>query len=145
MAAERDEAGPSGPGLSGTGRDTAGLDAGTTRSMSMGDAPGTADVHAGIAFNPQAEQGVRERVTSRVKDAAGTVAETAGGLGQRARSLAGDVAERAGDLASQARDRVEALNEAATDTLEQRGWITRLRENPLPALGVAFGVGFLLA
>src|SRR5215213_9287755 len=114
MAAERDEAGPAGPGLSGTGRDNAGLEAGTTRSMAMGDAPGTADVHSGIAFNPQAtaDQGVRERVTSRVRDAAGTVAETAGGLGQRARSLAGDVAGRAGDLASQARDRVGALNDA---------------------------------
>lgn len=147
MAAERDEAGPSGPGLSGTGRDTAGLEAGTTRSASFGDAPGTADVHAGIAFNPQAtaDQGVRERVTSRVKDAAGTVGETAAGLGQRARSLAGDVADRAGDLAGQARERVGALGDRATQTLEDRGWLGRLRENPLPALGVAFAAGFLLS
>jgi len=147
MAAERDEAGPSGPGLSGTGRDTAGLEAGTTRSASFGDAPGTADVHAGIAFNPQAtaDQGMRERVTSRVKDAAGTVGETAAGLGQRARSLAGDVADRAGDLAGQARERVGALGDRATQTLEERGWLGRLRENPLPALGVAFAAGFLLS
>ncbi|HET7461336.1 MAG TPA: hypothetical protein VFJ82_08800 [Longimicrobium sp.] len=147
MAAERDEAGPSGPGLSGTGRDTAGIEAGTTRSASFGDAPGNADVHAGIAFNPQAtdDQGVRERVTNRVKDAAGTVGETAAGLGQRARSLAGDVAGRAGDLASQARERVEALGDRATETLEERGWLGRLRENPLPALGVAFAAGFLLS
>jgi len=146
MAAERDEAGPSGPGLSGTGRDTAGLEAGTTRSASFGDAPGNADVHAGIAFNPQAtDQGVRDRVSNRVKDVAGTVGETAAGLGQRARALAGDVAERAGDLASQARDRVGALGDRATETLEERGWLGRLRENPLPALGVAFAAGFLLS
>jgi hypothetical protein len=147
MAAERDEAGPSGPGLSGTGRDTAGLEAGTTRSASFGDAPGTADVHAGIAFNPQAttDQGVRERVSNRVKDAAGAVGETAAGLGQRARSLAGDVAGRAGDLAGQARERVGALGDRATQTLEDRGWLGGLRENPLPALGVAFAAGFLLS
>lgn len=146
MAAERDEAGPSGPGLSGTGRDTAGIEAGTTRSASFGDAPGNADVHAGIAFNPQAaEAGVRDRVTNRVKDVAGSVGETAAGLGQRARSLAGDVADRAGDLASQARDRVGALGDRATETLEERGWLGRLRENPLPALGVAFAAGFLLS
>lgn len=155
MAAERDEAGSTGPGLSGTGmgtgglggtRDTAGMEAGTTRSMSMGDAPGTADVHAGIAFNTQSgDQGVRERVTSRVRDVAGGVADTAGDLGSRARTLAGDVADRAGDLAGRARDRVGAVAEAANTTLEERGWLQRMRENPLPVLGVAFGAGFLLA
>jgi len=148
MAAERDEAGPSGPGLSGTGRDASGLNAGTTRSMSMGDAPGTADVHAGIAFNPQAQGGTgtaESGVRGRVKDVAGNVADTASNLGQRARTLAGDVAERAGDLADQARERVGALGEAASDQLEQRGWLGRLRENPLPALGVAFAAGFLLS
>ncbi|HEX6749187.1 MAG TPA: hypothetical protein VF092_17960 [Longimicrobium sp.] len=145
MAAERDEAGSTGPGLSGTGRDHAGLEAGTTRSMAMGDAPGSADVHAGIAFNPQQDEGVRERTVSRVKDAAGTVADTAAGLGHRARTLAGDVAERAGDVASRAKDRVGAMTDRAQSALEERGWLERLRENPLPALGVAFGVGFLLA
>jgi hypothetical protein len=146
MAAERDEAGSQGPGLSGTGRDAAGMEAGTTRSMSMGDAPGSADVHSGIAFNTQsADQGARERATSRVKDVAGSVADTAGDLGQRARSLAGDVADRAGDFASRARDRVGAVADRATEELEDRGWLSRMRENPLPALGVAFAAGFLLA
>lgn len=147
MAAERDEAGSPGTGLSGTGRDHSGLEAGTTRSMAMGDAPGSADVHAGIAFNANAgtDEGVRDRTVNRVKDAAGTVADAAGSLGQRARSVAGDVADRAGDVASQARDRLGALAEGARSTLEERGWLERLRENPLPALGVAFAAGFLLA
>src|SRR5215212_11987820 len=105
MAAERDEAGPQGPGLTGTGRDYAGIEAGTTRSMSMGDAPGSADVHAGIAFNAGAEEGVRERTVNRVKDVAGDVADAASGLGERARTAAGDVAGRASDLASRAKDR----------------------------------------
>ena len=147
MAAERDAAGPSGPGLSGTGRDHAGLEAGTTRSMSMGDAPGSADVHAGIAFNPQGESdtGLRERTTTRVKDMAGSVGETAGNVGDRVRSVAGDVAGRAGEFASSARDRVSTLADRAQGALEERGWLDRLRENPLPVLGVAFAAGFLLA
>ena len=147
MAAERDEAGSPGPGLSGTGRDHAGLEAGTTRSMAMGDAPGSADVHAGIAFNANvgADEGGGERATSRVKDMAGGVADAASGLGHRARSAAGDVADRAGDLASRARDRMGELAERAQGALEERGWLERMRENPLPALGVAFAAGFLLA
>lgn len=144
MAAERDEAGP-GAGLSGTGRDTSGLEAGTTRSASMGDPPGSADVHAGIAFNTTADEGLRERTVNRVKDATETVTDAAGSLGSRARTVAGDVAERAGDMASRARDRVSSLTEGARNTLEERGWLDRLKENPLPALGVAFAAGFLLA
>lgn len=144
MAAERDEAGP-GAGLSGTGRDTSGLEAGTTRSASMGDPPGSADVHAGIAFNATADEGLRERTVNRVKDATETVTDAAGSLGSRARSVASDVAERAGDMASRARDRVSSLTEGARSTLEERGWLDRLKENPLPALGVAFAAGFLLA
>lgn len=133
--------------MSGTGRDHSGLDAGTTRSMSMGDAPGQADVHAGIAFNAHAgeEQGLRDRTVNRVKDVAGSVADSAGDLGQRARSLAGDVADRAGNVASQARDRMGELTDRAQQALDDRGILNRIRENPLPVLGVAFAAGFLLA
>lgn len=145
MAAERDEVGPSGPGLSGTGRDRAGMEAGTTRSMAMGDAPGSAEVHSGIAFAPDREQGVRDRVTGKARDVAGTVGDAAENLGERARNVAGTVGEKAGDLASQARSRVSGLSSRATTALEDRGMLDRLRENPLPALGIAFAVGFLLA
>jgi hypothetical protein len=115
--------------------------------MSMGDAPGSADVHAGIAFNANAgaDEGVRERTVNRVKDVAGEVADAASGLGERARTVASDVADRAGDLASRAKERVGALADRAQGALEERGWLDRLKENPLPALGVAFAAGFLLA
>lgn len=145
MAAERDESGPQGPGLSGTGRDHSGLEAGTTGSASFGDQPGTAEVHAGIAFGGQAGTSTAGRATSRVKDVAGTVRETASDLGQRARDLAGDVGERAGDLASQARDRLSGVQGRVSETLERRGMLEKVRDNPVPALGVAFAVGFLLA
>ena len=147
MAAERDEAGSQGPGLSGAGRDYSGIEAGTTPSTPMGDAPGSADVHAGIAFNANAgtEEGVRERTVNRVKDVAGDVADAASGLGERARTVASDVADRAGDLASRAKERVGALADRAQGALEERGWLDRMKENPLPALGVAFAAGFLLA
>jgi ElaB/YqjD/DUF883 family membrane-anchored ribosome-binding protein len=145
MAAERDELGSTGPGMSGTGRDQAGMEAGTTRSMAMGDQPGTAEVHSGIAFAPESQQGTRERAAGKVRDVADTVTGAAGNLGERARSVAGNVGEKAGDLASQARSRVSGLADRATTALDDRGMLGKLRENPLPALGVAFAVGFLLA
>lgn len=130
--------------MSGTGRDQAGMDAGTTRSMSMGDQPGTAEVHSGIAFAPES-QGTRDRAAGKVRDAADTVSDAAGNLGEKARSVAGNVGEKAGDLASQARSRVSGLSDRAATALEERGMLGKLRENPLPALGIAFAVGFLLA
>lgn len=129
---------------SGTGRDHAGMEAGTTRSMAMGDQPGTAEVHSGIAFAPES-QGTRDRAAGKARDVADTVTGAAGNLGDKARSVAGNVGEKAGDLASQARSRVSGLADRATTALDDRGMLGKLRENPLPALGVAFAVGFLLA
>jgi ElaB/YqjD/DUF883 family membrane-anchored ribosome-binding protein len=137
MAAERDELGSTGPGMSGTGRDQGG--------MSMGDQPGTAEVHSGIAFAPESQQGTRERAAGKVRDVADTVSGAAGNLGDKARSVAGNVGDKAGDLASQARSRVSGLTDRATTALDERGMLGKLRENPLPALGIAFAVGFLLA
>jgi len=113
--------------------------------MAMGDAPGSAEVHSGIAFAPEHEQGVRDRAASKARDVADTVTGAAGNLGERARTVAGTVGGKAGDLASQARSRVSGLSDRATTALEDRGMLDRLRDNPLPALGIAFAVGFLLA
>lgn len=130
MAAERDEA-----GLSGSGRDFGEME-GSGSGAPMGDAPGNAEVHAGIAFAAETPPS-----TSRLRG----VAERAGELGHRARTVAGEVGHRAGELASQARDRAEVLGERAHTALENRGVLARMRENPLPALGIAFAAGFLLA
>jgi hypothetical protein len=129
--------------LSGAGRDP--LDGDASRSFGMGDAPGSAEVHSGIAFHAPStsDAGVAERTVSRVRDAAESAADS--DLGQRARGVAGEVADRASELASRARDRVGALADRAQGALEDRGLLAKLRENPLPALGVAFAAGFLLA
>lgn len=136
MAAERDETGA--PGLSGTGRGYGGLEGEGTASP-MGDAPGNAEVHAGIAFAAETPpESTRER-------AAGRVREVAGDLGHRARTVADEVGHRAGELAAQARERASEMGERAHLALERRGVLAKVRENPLPALGIAFAVGFLLA
>lgn len=149
MGAERDPAGTAGPGVTSTGTNP-GREGTRSGSTPMGDPAGTAEVHtglhrgraseesySGLAFaegGPAAGAGVRERVRERARDVADSVREGAGTIGHRA-----------GEVASQARERVSAMSERTNRALEQRGLLTRLQENPLPALGVAFGIGFLLA
>lgn len=172
MGAERDSAGQAGSDLTGTGggfgtgfgagtgastgmgsgvtggvtRDTAGMEAGTSGSAATGDRGlGGAEVHTGLhaggsaagtgygslAFAEGNEQsGTGERVKEKARDVAGQV-----------RGAAETLADRAGELPGQARD---AMNRAHT-ALEDRGVLDHVRNNSLPALGIAFGVGFLLA
>jgi hypothetical protein len=144
MGAERDPAGQAGSGLTGTGYGT-----GETTGGSMGDPRGSAEVHTGLhsgrgtsdelsalgfAEGTTSTGGVRERVTERARTVAHSVREGAGTLGTRA-----------GEVASQARDRLGELSERTNRALEQRGLLGRLQENPLPALAIAFGLGFLIA
>jgi hypothetical protein len=155
MAADRDPAGAPGPGLSG-GRGEEGLRAGTPGSSPMGDreAAGTAEVrsglHSGAPGEPYSglgfagaetmgEPASRERGTR--EDEAGRTDNFAG----RARHVAEDLGHRASDAASAARERVSGLRDRTNRVLERRGVVERLRENPLPVLGVAFAIGFLLA
>lgn len=141
--------------MSGAPRDTAGINAGTTGSAAMGDVPaGSAEVHGGLhssgaagrsgeygalAFNDQNRdaQGVGERATSRISGAAGTVRDAA--------ARAPEVARSAADAASSAAGRVSGAVGRAGTALEERGVYDAIRQNPLPALGIAFGLGFLLA
>jgi ElaB/YqjD/DUF883 family membrane-anchored ribosome-binding protein len=75
------------------------------------------------------------RVTDRAQD-----------LYEDARERAGELTDRAGEYASQAGSRVSGALQRAEDQLEeQTGAISMVRQYPLAAAGVAFGVGFLMA
>jgi hypothetical protein len=121
----------------------------------MGDPePGTAGVHSGLHSGGSGEpysglgfasHGTAREAASRARGAADDAAERPEKLGERARHLAGDLGHRASDAAATARERVSGLRERANRVLERRGVVERLRENPLPVLGVAFAIGFLLA
>lgn len=151
------------------GRDDAGLDAGTTRSMA-GDRLGGAEVHGGLhagtglgsstamgdtgragsttdeygalSFSRGAEEeGVREKAANRI----GGMADSVKDLGGRASDLAGQAASKLSDVAGTARERLSPALGRAETLLDRAGVIERVRQNPLPALGIAFGVGFILA
>ncbi|HEY7769422.1 hypothetical protein [Longimicrobium sp.] len=122
--------------MSGTGRNAGG-------SSAMGDKGGSGDVHSGLhsagggdqyeglQFAGSEEGGSR----SRLGGAAEAIRDR---VGEGARNLAGEVGPRVARVASTTRDR-------ANRAMEQRGLVDRLRDNPLPILGVAFAIGFVLA
>lgn len=63
----------------------------------------------------------------------------------RAKDKAGELKDRAGELTSQAQSKASEVLGRAQDALEEHGVLNTVRDNPLPALGLAFGLGFLLA
>lgn len=142
------------------GSDRAGLDAGTTRSKALGD-EGTAEVRTGmhvgqesgysaIAANPNAESpSVKDRATQRAGEAADEVRDRASGMASQAKERAGEAAQQARgkveSTASQVREQAGDAMSRARGMLENGGALDPIRKNPMPALAVGFGVGFLLA
>lgn len=146
MAAERDQAG-AGSGMSGTGRDAGGMNAGTSGSSSMGDRGlGSAEVHTGLhSGSGEQYSGLQfagsEQGTgggSRLRDAADAVRDR---IPEGVRNLGA----KASDGTAGVRERLGGVADKASGLLESRGMLDRLRENPLPVLGVAFALGFLIS
>lgn len=149
----------SGMGHSGFGadRDDAGLNAGTPGSPAFGDpGVGSAEVHTNLGVGREQDTGgysgiamgntdtasdqggLQQRAANRVRDVAGQVRE-------RAQGLMEGMPDRMGNVTGQAREKVGQAMGRAETLLEDRGVLNVIRDNPLPALGVAFGLGFLLA
>jgi hypothetical protein len=154
MAADRDPAGAPGPGLTGARGEGEGMRAGSPGSSPMGDREpaGTAEVHSGLHSGapgePYSGLGFAGAETAgETGSRARGREEEAGPTGNlhRARHVAEELGHRASDAASAARERVSGLRDRTNRVLERRGVVERLRENPLPVLGVAFAIGFLLA
>jgi hypothetical protein len=141
MAAERDQAGTAGSGMSGTGRDAG--------ASSMGDrGTGSAEVHSGLHSGGTGEQysglqfaGHESQTTGQGGRLRGVTDAVRDRIPEGARSFG----SRASEATAGVRGRLGGVAERASGLMESRGLLDRLRENPLPVLGVAFAVGFLLS
>ena len=132
----------------------------TTGNIGMGGSIGTGGVHSHIGVQPSKGEGDSGKFGSdslhggslpgggTMSDAdnrSGSIADQArdqaSNLADQARNRMGDVREQAGDALDQARNRVSGLMDQAQDSQP----VQMARDNPLPALGIAFALGFLLA
>jgi ElaB/YqjD/DUF883 family membrane-anchored ribosome-binding protein len=113
------------------------------------DRIGTAEVHSHLSSEPYKGEGMSGKF-----DTGGSAGarDTAEGLKERAGALADDATERleeardrAGVAFSRARDQAGELVDDAERALDRTGIPAKVREYPLAALGVAFGIGFLIA
>jgi hypothetical protein len=133
--------------MSGTGRDAGGMNAGTSGSSSMGDRGlGNAEVHSGLhSGSGEQYSGLQFAGSEQDTSAAGRLRGVADAVRDRIPEGARNLGEKAGDATSGVRERLSGVGQRANRLMENRGMLDRLRENPLPVLGVAFAVGFLLS
>lgn len=82
-----------------------------------------------------------DQARDRVGEAADQARDRVGQVADQAQERVQEARGRAEDMMGQARNRVGELMDQAEGTQPVR----MARENPLPALGIAFAVGFLLA
>lgn len=117
-------------------------------SAAMGDMgrSSTTGEYGALGFSGNAHtEGVAEKATNRISGVVDSVKDRAQDLSGHAQELAGQARERVGEVAGQARERAsDALTQAQT-FLDDQGVTDRIRQNPLPALGLAFGLGYLIA
>lgn len=97
---------------------------------------GAGQVHSHVSSHPSdTDEGV-----------VGTARDQIENLADTTRDRAGELRDRAGEMASDARERAgQALHDAENLLEERTGALTAIRSNALPAMGIAFAVGFALA
>lgn len=112
------------------------------------DLDGVAEVHsevvitsAGTGTGSHAGTGAGERAVGAVDQAK----DKANELADRAQDKAGELADQAKQKAGEAKQRASEALDQAERKLEETGVMDMIRDNPLAALGVAVGIGFLLA
>lgn len=95
------------------------------------------EVHAHVEANPSKGEGMSGKFPGDTASTDVVFTEDRAGAPAGSESMR----ERAGEMASQAKERAGQ----AMSRLEESGAMNTVRDNPLVALGVAFGVGFILA
>lgn len=133
--------------MSGTGRDAGGMNAGTSGSSSMGDRGlGNAEVHTGLhSGSGEGYSGLQFAGTEQGTGGGSRLRDAAEAVGDRIPEGVRNLGAKVSDSTSGVRSRLGGVADKASGMLESRGMLDRLRENPLPVLGVAFAVGFLLS
>ena len=119
---------------------------------------GTGEVETHIRVEPDKGEGTTGKFDAHgttggtLDEAQGRAAELKDQAAEKARELrdrAGDTLDeaesRAGEMASRARQKGGELMDRAEEKLQESGFLDSAEEYPLAALGIAFGVGFVLA
>jgi ElaB/YqjD/DUF883 family membrane-anchored ribosome-binding protein len=103
---------------------------------------GPGAMSSGAGGEHDQSEGVRDRAGAMVEDAREHASEAI----DHARDRAGELRHEAEERIGQAREKAgDALHRAGEELDDRTGVVTLIRDNPLPALGVAFAVGYLSA
>lgn len=112
----------------------------------MATPPGSAEVHTRLTTTTEqgyaSGTGGEQSRTEQAKDKARDVADQAK---DRATEATDQARQKASELSSKAQEKLSGALSRAQEALDERGLLDTIRQNPLPALGLAFGAGFLLA
>lgn len=118
------------------------------------DLDGVAEVHSEVVITSAgtgaprtggSTMGAADRAAGAAENAVDQAKDKAHELADRAQDKAGDLADQAKQKAGEAKQKASEALDQAERKLEESGVLDKIRDNPLAALGVAVGIGFLLA